>query len=120
MSLIKTIRWGSAALAVAFNIYAVITAMRESILQIPQPVQADPWFQLSIVDAYIGLLIFWVWVAYREKTTAARVFWFIALMLLGSGATTLYIWLAAKKLPDDAPLSALFLRPSPEVIPSHG
>ncbi len=56
------------------------------------------WFKAALADAYIGFLIFFVWVAYKELHMVRKLIWFAALMLLGNMATCAYILLELFKL----------------------
>jgi hypothetical protein len=73
----------------------------------------DRWWTIAtLLDAYCGFLIFYVWVHCRERTAPARVTWFVAIMLLGNMATALYALRQIRSLGADEPLSALFARSS--------
>jgi len=45
-----------------------------------------------------AVVIFYVWVAYGEKTYASRILWFVLIMGLGNMAVALYGLLQLKKL----------------------
>lgn len=62
----------------------------------------DPWFDATLVDAYCGLLKFFIWVAWRERSVAARVAWFVAIMLPGNLAMSGYVLLELARLGRDA------------------
>jgi len=51
---------------------------------------SEPWGLATMFDAYFGFLAFWLYVAWRERTVAARLAWFVALMLLGNFAIAGY------------------------------
>jgi len=51
----------------------------------------DPWFQATICDAYCGFVIFYVWVAYRERRPWKRIVWFVLIMALGNIAMPTYV-----------------------------
>lgn len=53
------------------------------------------WGQMSMVDLYVGFLLVYLWMFYREKTVFGKVFWLIFILVTGSLATGLYIYLAA-------------------------
>ena len=60
---------------------------------------ASPWGWMTLFDAYLGFITFYVWVAYKERSIAARAFWFVAIMLLGNIAMSAYILLKLAALP---------------------
>jgi len=57
---------------------------------------AYPWFNVTIVDVYAGLVLFGVWIAYRERPLAATL-WIVALLALGNVLAALYALLAAAR-----------------------
>jgi predicted permease len=57
---------------------------------IPADVLGHPWFIATLVDAYWAFITFFVWVAWKEQAGAARVLWFLAIILLGNIAMALY------------------------------
>ena len=66
-------------------------SLQQSILAIPREVFTNPWFIATLFDAYFGFLTFYVWLAWKEPTLAARVLWFIAVMALGNLAMAIYV-----------------------------
>jgi hypothetical protein len=70
----------------------------------------DPWFRATLADAYFGFLTVFVWIAYRERSLAAKILWFVALMLLGNFAIATYILIELFRLPADATIDRLLLR----------
>ena len=54
---------------------------------------SDVWFQVTLLDAYCGFLIFYLWVAWREKTLLGRSIWFVLIMCFGNMATAAYVLL---------------------------
>jgi hypothetical protein len=72
--------------------------------------RSSPWSVATLFDAYFGFLTFYVWVAYKERSTAARVVWFILIMALGNMAMSAYMLLQLSKLRSGQPLESLLLR----------
>jgi len=68
------------------------------------------WGWMTLADAYFGFLTFFVWLAYKETSSLARIAWFVAIMVLGNIAMSAYMLLQLFRLPSDAPLEQLFLR----------
>lgn len=52
---------------------------------------SDPWVLTTLVDLYIGIFIFWLWVAYRETRWSLRLAWAAAFVVLGNLGTLLYL-----------------------------
>ena len=68
---------------------------------------SDAWFQVTLLDAYIGFFIFYAWVVYREESLLSRTVWFVLIMTLGNMATIAYLLIQIAKHPQDQPLSEL-------------
>jgi hypothetical protein len=49
-----------------------------------------PWGIVSLVDLYVGFILFSGWIIYREKSLAVAIFWTIAMMVLGFFTGALY------------------------------
>jgi hypothetical protein len=44
------------------------------------------WTIATLLDAYFGFLIFYVWVFFKESRPLPQIAWFVASMLLGNMA----------------------------------
>lgn len=55
---------------------------------------SHPWGQLSLLDVYIGFVLFSGWVVFREKELVRSLVWIILIMVWGNWATSLYALLA--------------------------
>ena len=53
-----------------------------------------PWGIVSLVDLYVGFILFSSWIFYRESIWYARVFWILLIMILGFWAGSLYAFVA--------------------------
>jgi hypothetical protein len=53
-----------------------------------------PWGIVSLVDLYVGFILFSGWIIYREKSAARSVFWVILMMILGFWTASLYTLIA--------------------------
>ena len=51
----------------------------------------DPWVVATLFDAYWAFIAFYVWVAWKERSPAARVLWFPGIILLGNIAIAAYM-----------------------------
>jgi uncharacterized protein DUF1475 len=49
------------------------------------------WTIATLIDAYYGFLTFYMWVLWKESRALPRVFWFVAIMLLGNIAMSAYV-----------------------------
>ncbi len=73
-------------------------------------VWAEPWGLATLADAYFGFLTFYAWLFYREPGWAARIGWFIVIMVLGNIGMSFYVLLALYRLGPDATVEDLLLR----------
>jgi hypothetical protein len=85
-------------------------SLERSVFQAGRGLWPDPWFLATLLDAYFGFLIFYVWVAYKERTAASRILWFLLIMALGNMAAAFYVLLQLRRLRTVDPWEKLFLR----------
>lgn len=88
-------------------------SLRESIVAIPAAVTGDPWFIATLCDAYFGFLTFFVWVAYKERSNAARLAWLVAILVLGNMAMAAYALVQLFRVPATASLRDVLVRKEP-------
>jgi hypothetical protein len=69
---------------------------------------ASPWAMATLYDAYFGFVTFFCWLAWRERSLAVKILWFIFIMAAGNIAMSLYVLLQLFGLKPDDPVSALF------------
>ena len=53
-----------------------------------------PWGIVSLVDVYIGFILFSGWIVYREKSFARSIVWITLVMVLGNFTASLYALIA--------------------------
>lgn len=68
------------------------------------------WTYATLADAYFGFLTFYAWVFYKETAAVARAGWFVAIMLLGNIAMSVYVLLQLYHLRADQPAASILLR----------
>jgi hypothetical protein len=69
---------------------------------------SSPWAMATLYDAYFGFLTFYCWLAWRERSLAMKILWFVFIMAAGNIAMSLYVLLQLFGLKADEPASALF------------
>ncbi len=69
---------------------------------------ASPWAMATLYDAYFGFITFFCWLAWRERSLALKVVWFVLIMALGNIAMSAYVLLQLFSLKDDQGAGALF------------
>jgi uncharacterized membrane protein len=78
---------------------------------------ANPWAVATLYDAYSGFFIFFAYVAWRERSLASRLVWFLLIMGLGNMATAAYLLIALARLGPDEPAAAILTRERRRVSP---
>lgn len=62
---------------------------------------AMPWGRVSLVDLYVGFVLFSCWILYRDGFTLVAILWVVAVMVLGSLAICLYVLVALQRSKGD-------------------
>jgi len=55
---------------------------------------SNPWGIVSIVDLYVGFILFSGWIIFREKSAFRSIIWVILMMVLGFFTGSLYTFIA--------------------------
>lgn len=71
------------------------------------------WTIATLIDAYYGFLTFYLWVLWKETRLAPRVGWFLAIMLLGNIAMSVYVLRQLARLDADDSMSTLLSARNP-------
>jgi hypothetical protein len=100
----------SAAIFIAMTVVTVRTSLTVSLWDAWDAYAANPWAVATLWDAYCGFTIFWLWVAFRERSWAVKIAWLILVYALGNIATSAYVFLALIRLKPEEPVGALFAR----------
>lgn len=99
-----------AAILVVMLAVTITASLDYSILEVPARLGGDAWFHATLADAYCGFLTFYCWLAYRERTCAARLLWLIAILALGNIAMAAYVLALLWRLPASASAADILLR----------
>ena len=83
------------------------------LFSIPRAVASHPWFIATLVDAYWAFVTFYVWLAWKEQSLAARLLWFVAVIALGNLAMATYLLVELFRVPAGGPLDPVFTRRNP-------
>jgi hypothetical protein len=68
---------------------------------------SDVWFQVTLLDVYLGFITVYVWIAWKEETLVSRVLWFVLVMSFGNMAISAYVLMQLLKLPSGSGLFEL-------------
>jgi hypothetical protein len=71
------------------------------------------WTIATLIDAYYGFITFYVWVLWKETRAWPRMGWFLAIMLLGNIAMSLYVLRQLAKLTPADGMPALLAARNP-------
>ena len=88
-------------------------SLKGSVFAIPHEVTGHPWFIATLFDTYWAFFTFYVWLAYKETAWIARVLWFIAIVLLGNIAMSIYGLIQVFSVPAEAKIDFVLLRNRP-------
>ena len=76
----------------------------------PRAVATHPWFIATLFDTYWAFLTFYCWLAYKERSWAAKLGWLIAILLLGNIAMATYMLIQLFRVPMKAGIEEVLLR----------
>ena len=79
------------------------------------PAFRDPWVIATLFDAYWAFVAFFVWVAWKEQSLAARLLWFVSLIALGNLAIAIYFLVQLFRVSPSSPdaLTTVFTQRRP-------
>lgn len=62
---------------------------------------SNPWGIISLVDLYVGFILFAMWIIYRESSRVSAILWTISLMILGFFIGALYVFIELMRSKND-------------------
>lgn len=60
---------------------------------------ANPWGVVSLVDLYVGFVLFSLWIVFREQSVIRSIVWVVAMMVFGFWTASLYLLIASFRAP---------------------
>lgn len=110
LDIIKILKFLTLSLS-GFMIWLVYdTSMKSNMFQLPASVVNEPWFQTTLVDFYFNIVLIAIWLFYKERKIIFSIIWLIAFIVLGSIATSFYVFLQLNKLKPGDSLQKVFQR----------
>ena len=91
-------------------------SLHTPLFAIPRDVLHHPWFIATLFDAYWAFVAFYVWVAWKEQSTGARILWFVAIIALGNIAMAIYFLRELFRVPASGSLDAVITRRQPGAL----
>jgi hypothetical protein len=98
------------AILISMVAATVIASLDRGIFVAGRDLIGDAWFRATLCDAYFGFITFYVWVAYKERRLLRQAGWFVAIMLLGNIAMSIYVLLQLVRMSPNDRLESLLLR----------
>lgn len=89
-------------------VMTVRTSLEVSLWSAIPAFAASPWSMATLYDAYFGFLTFFCWLAWRERSLAPKVVWFLLIMALGNIAMSAYVLWQLFRLKKEQGVDALF------------
>ena len=95
-------------------------SLRCPLFAVPRDVFTHPWFIATLFDAYWAFITFTVWVCWKEQSAGARILWFVAVILWGNLAMSLYMLRELFRIKSSAQLGEIFStrRPGQLALPA--
>ena len=87
-----------------------------ALFAIPRDVFTHPWFIATLFDAYWAFVTFTVWVIWKEQSAGARILWFVAVILWGNIAMSLYMLVELFRIKTIGQLGEVFSARRPGLI----
>lgn len=88
------------AVSVIMTVTIIVGFLEGSLFDEGAQIWALPWGRVSLVDLYLGLTVFGIWVGFRERSVRSKLAWWLALIFLGNLAAGVYLTLAAFRARD--------------------
>ena len=76
----------------------------------------EPWVIATLFDAYWAFIAFYIWVAWKEQSLAARMLWFVTIIALGNIAMAIYMLRELFRVSADSTLDLVFTRRNPGAL----
>jgi len=88
----------------------IVASMDRGLFQAVGELWPNPWFKATLLDAYLGFLTFYLWVAYKERRMVAKMVWFILIMGLGNIAMSAYVLIQLHRMAPGEAFETLLTR----------
>lgn len=99
------------AVIVAMLWVTIVASRDRDVLTAAAEIWADPWGRATLFDAYFAFLTVWLVIAWRERGGLSRIFWLVAILVLGNFAIAGYFLIALWRLPPGEDWGGIFARP---------
>lgn len=69
-----------------------------------------PWMRATLWDFYANVIVIYLWVCYKEKSTVPKIVWLVLLVILGSIASCAYVLIQLFRLKPGEGLKEFFIK----------
>ena len=91
-----------------FMVYMVVsTSLESSLFKEWDHLAAIPWMRATLWDFYANVLVIYLWILYREKSSVLKIVWAVLFFTLGSIGTIGYVLLQLFSLKGDEGVNAI-------------
>lgn len=91
MKIAKVITW----LGLAAMTFGLINGfVNGDFMKDGKELMANPWGVMSMIDLYVGFILFSMWIFYRENNILKSIIWTILMMILGFFTACIYVLIA--------------------------
>ena len=99
-----------AGISIAMIYLTISTSIESNLFKEWNALGSIPWMRATLCDFYFNITILSCWVLYKEKKPVVSISWIIAFILLGSIATSFYVWAELMRLKPGQPVQTILLR----------
>lgn len=78
--------------AIAMTIALVNGFVNGSFINDGKMLLSNPWGIVSLVDLYVGFILFSLWIIYRESSLTVKIIWVVLMMVLGFFTASIYVF----------------------------
>ncbi len=87
----------------------VQTSLESNLFLVWDSLMQIPWMIATLEDFYVNTLWISLWVFYREHSALTAAVWTVLFIVLGSIATSFYLFLQTMQISSQSPISELLL-----------
>lgn len=97
------------AISLAMTYIAVTTSLESNLFEVGGELLEIPWMVATLWDFYFNILLFFLWVAYRERRWWVAALWLVSFVCLGGIATAFYVFVQITRLQPGQGMEELLL-----------
>ena len=106
------LKWLFALISLCMVVVTIVTSLQSNLFAMWPLLAKEPWMIATLQDFYFNIIIISTWMIYKEGKFLPSALWFVAFVLLGSIATSFYVFLQFCRLKPGQGPEAVLLRSS--------